>query len=64
MAYGHWASTASATALGGRSPALEQFLSNLLNLILDRFGGEVRADMLKGVYVLADAVAVNIFTRL
>ena len=36
----------------------------MLNLILDRFGGEVRADMLKGVNVLADAVAVNIFTPL
>ena len=32
----------------------------VLNRIL-RFGGEVRAEMLKGVNVLADAVAVNIF---
>ena len=29
-----------------------------------RFGGEVRAEMLKGVNVLADAVAVNIFPSL
>ena len=31
----------------------------LLISILSRFGGEVRAEMLKGVNVLADAVAVT-----